>query len=338
MLSLIIRSLIVIVRSSSKSHSIGPSPEARGSVRWHLIHEVNETIGWRHFRLSLGALAFGVLLIVPCPRARAQTLPSPSVTPRTGSTCDLVASTLTCLADVFRDQPGIWTAPARLRGRKLLWLLPLGAATALALEYDVRATNALGPGPSRIRVSNDYTYLGSGYLLVPAAGLTYLIGKLDHRERYRETGVLSLEALADAGLAVEALKLATNRQRPYAGNGRGKFWPDDTDIFTTSGSFPSGHSAASFAVARVIVEETPGHRWLHVALYGLAASVAVARVTGDNHFPSDIVVGSAIGYGIGGYVYHRRSAFYVPKAKFVQIAPLYNPATASYGVSLALHP
>jgi membrane-associated phospholipid phosphatase len=287
---------------------------------------------------GIAALAFGVLLVALCPMARAQAPPPPLATPRAGSTCDLVSSTLTCLGDVFRDQAGIWTAPARLRGRKLLWLVPFGVATALALEYDARAMNALGPSPTRLRVSNDYTYLGSGYVLVPAAGLTYLLGKIDHKERYRETGMLSLEALADAGLAVEGLKLATNRQRPYAGDGTGKFWPDDTDIYTTSGSFPSGHAAASFAVARVIVEETPGHPWLHVALYGLATGVAIARVTGDNHFPSDALVGSVIGYEIGGYVYHRRSAFYIPKAKFLGFEPSYNPATGSFGVSLALNP
>ncbi|PYU34434.1 MAG: hypothetical protein DMG31_05940 [Acidobacteria bacterium] len=239
---------------------------------------------------------------------------------------------------MFRDQAGIWTAPARLRGRKLLWLVPFATATTLAFVYDVRAMNALGPSPTRIRVSNDFTHLGSGYVLVPAAGLTYLIGKLDHKEGPRETGMLALESIADASLVVEALKLATNRQRPYVAPGTGKFWPDDSDVYTFSGSFPSGHAAATWAFARVMVEETPGHPWLHVALYGLATGVAIARVTGDNHFPSDALVGSVIGYSIGGYVYHHHSAFYEPKAKSVRIEPLYNPATASYGVSLSAHP
>lgn len=289
-------------------------------------------------RLPAGivTLALVVLFLALCPLVRAQAPPPPSTTPRAGSTCDLVSTTLTCFGDVFRDQAGIWTAPTRLRGRKLLWLVPFAVATTLALEYDARAMNALGPSPTRIRVSNDYTYLGSGYTLVSAAGLTYLLGKVGHKERYRETGVLTLEALADAGLVAEGIKLATNRQRPYAGDGTGKFWPDDTDIYTTSGSFPSGHSTASFAVARVIAEETPGHPWLHVALYGLATGVAIARVTGDNHFPSDALVGSVIGYEIGGYVYHRRSAFYIPKAKSLQLEPLYNPGTGSFGVSFSL--
>jgi membrane-associated phospholipid phosphatase len=254
----------------------------------------------------------------------------------TGRACDLVSSPLTCLDDVLHDQRGIWTAPARLRGRKLLWLVPFAAATSLAFVYDVRAMNALGPSPTRVRVSNDFAHLGSTYVLVPAAGLTYLIGKLDHKEGPRETGMLALESLADAGIVVEALKLATNRQRPYVPPGRGQFWPED--VYSFSSSFPSGHAAASFAFARVIVEETPGHPWLHVALYCLATGVAIARVTGENHFPSDALVGSVIGYSIGGYVYHHHSAFYSPKTKSVRIEPLYNPMTASYGVSVSLTP
>jgi membrane-associated phospholipid phosphatase len=277
----------------------------------------------------------------PVDSTAAQTQPqtgAATTTQITSRACDLVSSPLTCLDDVMHDQRGIWTAPARLRGRKLLWLVPFAAATSLAFVYDVRAMNALGPSTTRVRVSNDFTYLGSAYTLVPAAGLTYLIGKLDHKEGPRETGVLALESLADAGMVVEALKLATNRQRPFVPPGTGKFWPDDTDVYSFSSSFPSGHAAASFAFARVIVEETPGHPWLHVALYGLATGVAIARVTGENHFPSDALVGSVIGYSIGGYVYHHHSAFYSPKAKSVRVEPLYNPMTASYGVSVSLTP
>lgn len=256
----------------------------------------------------------------------------------TRARCDLISAPLTCISDISRDQAGIWTAPARLRGRKLLWLVPFAAATTLAFEYDVQAMNALGPSPTRIRVSNDFTHLGSGYALVGAAAGTYLFGKLEHKEGPRETGMLALESLADAGLVVEALKLATNRQRPYVPPGTGKFWPDDSDIYSFSSSFPSGHAAASFAIARVIVEETPGHPWVHVLLYGLASGVAIARVTGENHFPSDALVGSVIGYSVGGYVYHHHSAFYSPKSKSVRIEPLYNPATASYGLTLSIKP
>jgi membrane-associated phospholipid phosphatase len=196
--------------------------------------------------------------------------------------------------------------------------------------------NALGPSPTRIRVSNDFTQLGSGYVLAGAAGATYLLGKLGHQDRAREAGMLALESIADAALMVEGLKLATDRQRPYVPPGTGQFWPDD--VYTLSSSFPSGHSAATWALARVMVEETPGHPWLHVLLYGVATGVAIGRVTGENHFPSDALVGSVIGYAVGGYVYHHHSAYYTPKEKRLRVEPLYSTATASYGVSVAIRP
>jgi membrane-associated phospholipid phosphatase len=261
----------------------------------------------------------------------------PSVTRSAGNPCDLAAP-LGCIKDVLHDQVGIWTAPARLRGRKLLWLLPIAGATALAFEYDVQAMNALGPSPTRIRASNDFTHVGSGYVLVGAAALTYAIGRLEHKQGPREAGMLALEAVADASLVTEFLKLATNRQRPFVAPGTGKFWPDDSDIYTVNGSFPSGHAAATWAFARVMVEETPGHPWLHVLLYGIASGVSIARVTGQNHFPSDALVGSVIGYTVGGYVYRHHSQFYLPKASFITLEPLYSPATASYGASLSFHP
>jgi len=263
---------------------------------------------------------------------------APTTVANTNNACDLISGPLACVNDVLHDQRAIWTAPARLRGRKLLWLVPFAAATGLAFAYDVRSMNALGPSTTRVRVSNDFTHLGSGYVLVGAAGATYLFGKLEHHEGPREAGVLALEAVANSALIVEGLKLATNRQRPYVPPGTGKFWPDDTDVYSFSSSFPSGHAAASFAFARVMVEETPGHPWLHALFYGLATSIAIARVTGENHFPSDALVGSVIGYTVGGYVYHHHSAFYIPKTKALRIEPLYNPGTASYGVSVLLQP
>lgn len=322
-------------------------------------------------RVHIPAILFGVLVISICPSIRAQvplsgepasddTAATSSGTAESSSssqiqshapgkiglslsqtvrgTCDLVSGPLTCLADISRDERGIWTAPARLRGRKLLWLAPFATATALAFAYDVRAMNALGPSATRVRVSNDFTHLGADYAVVGAAGLTYLFGKLEHKEGPREAGMLALESLADTTLVVEGLKLTTNRQRPYVPPGRGTFWPENPDVYTLSSSFPSGHSAATWALARVMVEETPGHPWLHALFYGLAAGVSIGRVTGENHFPSDALVGSVIGYSIGGYVYHHHSAFYTPRTKALRIEPLYNPATASYGVSLAIRP
>ncbi len=55
-------------------------------------------------------------------------------------------------------------------------------------------------------------------------------------------------------------------------------------------------------MAAVVGDEYPG--WLtRTAVYGLATTVSVSRVLAYQHFPSDVLVGSAAGWLIGHYVY-----------------------------------
>ncbi len=256
----------------------------------------------------------------------------------TANTCDL-SQIKVCLKDFLGDQAGIWTSPLRLHPQDALWLLPLAGATAVSLNYDVQTLQQVSTSPNRIRISNDLSSAGA-YGAIGVAGATYLIGKVTHNETARETGVLSLEAIADSSLVTEVLKLATNRERPYIGTGQGRFWPDGANIYTTNGSFPSEHATVIWAFSHVVVDETPGHRWLHLGLYAVATGVSVARVTSRNHFPSDVVVGSAIGYLTGGYVYRRHSNSNDNNIvkNGLAISPVYDATTHSYGVDVTIDP
>ena len=62
---------------------------------------------------------------------------------------------------------------------------------------------------------------------------------------------------------------------------------------------------AAWSLATIVANEYRGRPMVQIAAYSLATSVGVSRFTGRNHFLSDVVVGSAIGYGIGRYVYHQ---------------------------------
>ncbi|MBV8053539.1 MAG: phosphatase PAP2 family protein [Acidobacteriaceae bacterium] len=189
------------------------------------------------------------------------------------------------------------------------WLLPLAAATGTAFAFDRKAVNQISTNPSQVsafRTASNFTGI---YAPVAGLGAAWIAGTITHNDHLRETGLLAGEALADAGLFTEMLKYATNRVRPGATalpNESGEFWPEHFS-YPAGDSFPSGHTTLAFAFAHVVADEYP--RWeVKVAVYGLAAATAVERLGGREHFPSDVLVGSAAGYLIGGYVYNHHSA------------------------------
>jgi hypothetical protein len=78
----------------------------------------------------------------------------------------------------------------------------------------------------------------------------------------------------------------------------------------------------------------------------LATAVSISRYTGRNHFLSDVLVGSALGYGIGRYVYkthHDRSLDSNSRQNVAPqkhsrliplIAPVYSRSAHTYGAAL----
>jgi membrane-associated phospholipid phosphatase len=63
------------------------------------------------------------------------------------------------------------------------------------------------------------------------------------------------------------------------------------------GSFPSGHTASTFALASVMHEE---YGWLAgLPLYGLGTLVGIHRLDDDEHYLSDVVFGAVLGVVVG---------------------------------------
>jgi hypothetical protein len=201
-----------------------------------------------------------------------------------------------CLKDVVKDQGGFWTSPLHVQPRDLIWLVPFAGATGAAIHYDARAQQELGIGQRRIDTSNTISRFGSTYATVTEGAALYVIGRLKHDEHLSETGRLGVEAVIDASLVAEAIKLATNRQRRDEGDSTGRFWPHGASTF--SGCFPSGHAIGSSALARVIASEYP-NKMTQIGVYAFATAISVSRVTSRQHFPSDVLVGSVFGYLIG---------------------------------------
>ncbi len=198
------------------------------------------------------------------------------------------------LKNLAADQKAIWASPSRLRLQDATWLVPLGGLTAALFVTDRQFSKHLSNSPHRLDRSSKVSNLGAAALVGGAGGL-YLWGKVTHDEHRRETGFLSGEALLNA-LAVNSLiQVAAGRERPFQGGGGGNF-------FQHGNSFPSNHAAAAWSVAGVIAHEYPGPLTKLLA-YGLASAVSTSRITAKKHFPSDVLVGSAVGWFIGQQVY-----------------------------------
>ena len=285
----------------------------------------------RRFGIILGAIIFlaGASAHAQIPSA------SPSPTPPASPTPALERQ---FFKNILRDQRAIWTSPFRLHVRDARWLAPLGLATGALIATDRNTADALAKFHGQLRASHVVSFAGSTYGAGSIAAAFYLIGRTKHDARARETGLLGAEALIDSEIVGLALKEITQRPRPLALRDRGEFFEGGT-------SFPSGHSIQAWSVATVIANEYHDHRLVQIVAYGLATAVSLSRYTGRNHFLSDALVGSAMGYGIGRYVYH---AHHVRKSDsddeessrarsklWPMIAPQYNRRARDYGVVLA---
>jgi membrane-associated phospholipid phosphatase len=194
---------------------------------------------------------------------------------------------------LLEDQYAIWTSPQHLRLADADWLLPLGGITAGLLVTDKEFVSHLSNSPSRLKHFNDFSNYGA-YGMVAGAGAMFLWGHFTHNAHMREAGFLSGEALISSLAATETLKYSFQRARPQD-PGPGDFWNGGT-------SFPSGHSTAAWAIAGIIAHEYPGPL-TKLLSYGLASAITISRVPAKEHFPSDVLVSTMIGYLVARHVF-----------------------------------
>lgn len=244
------------------------------------------------------------------------------------------------LSNILRDQRAIWTSPFHLSRDDAKWLAPLGVSTIALIATDRRTARALyknGDNLTRIRISKDISYAGALYTAGGISAAFYLAGRASGNARLRETGLLGVEALIDSNIVIEALKAVTERSRPRVDNASGEF-------FEGGKSFPSGHAINSWSLATIVANEYRHKPAVQVVAYGLASAVSISRFTARKHFLSDVLVGSAMGYGIGRYVYRtlhdtsldRNAKTSSNRSKlFPFISPEYSRAARAYGLGLA---
>ena len=222
---------------------------------------------------------------------------APPVQPESApdSGCNIHTFTHQTLSEASQFGQGLLKVPRNaIRPSNLAWELPiLGATGVLIAKVDRPADNRI-QSKSLQQTASLWSNVGLG-LEIGSSALAYGVGCGEHRPYLRDAGFTALAGLGAAGTVDLALKLAFNRQFPTTGNGAGKFWGGGR-------SFPSGHSATSFAFAAVVAHRYPKNKWVKWGAYALATGVSLSRYPAKKHFPSDILMGATLGYVIGTYL------------------------------------
>jgi len=207
--------------------------------------------------------------------------------------------------DAFHNLPGtlrddsrqVFGASTHWDGQD--WAFALAGAalilgTAVTLDRPVaKAMATSSPHSSWGRAAPTVSPLGSAPGVLAAVGL-YAAGAAFKNPEVRATGTDAMAALAIAELGIVfPLKYLVGRARPNEDAGTHQFKPISGDV-----SFPSGHTAVSFALASVVAAHV-NNPWVSCALYGMAGLVGLARVQERSHFVSDGVAGALIGTFVG---------------------------------------
>lgn len=191
-------------------------------------------------------------------------------------------------------------------------------ATLVIAPFDHRISRALAGRPHRAKTlhhsANDVAFFGgSGPFIL--SGLVYAAGTESQLQSVATGALHNMEAIALASTITGIAKGFTGRALPGVQSTHsfsfGRGFHDGNGPFV---SFPSGHTAAAFAMAATLGPELGrfnsrlGDLVEPIAFTG-AAAVGVARVIQHVHWPSDlpmaVVIGTWSGRAVQAHAYKR---------------------------------
>lgn len=188
-------------------------------------------------------------------------------------------------------------------------------AVAFIFDNDIRDRLAETKSDSLDTAAEGGSLVGHPLVHLGVAGLFYGGGVIAESPRYRDIGLMLGEAALLADVSSFVLKQAVGRARPETGRGRNSFRPfqfeDDYD------SFPSMHTASSFAMASVLAG-TSESLTVKVLSYSTALFVGFSRLYEDKHWASDVIMGAAVGELCGRVVMNSR----VREGTGIRVAPV----------------
>jgi hypothetical protein len=173
-------------------------------------------------------------------------------------------------------------------GKNLFATAPVSvlATGALSSFLISRVENSSGnpgfmPGSSfkTVDMVDDFLF---GKVLPVSSAAVWLTGCIANSEEIKNSGEELCRGLLFSYGIVQTFKIATGRERPDGSNNR---------------SFPSAHAAGASCIAAILWSRYGAATG--IPLSALAVYTCLSRVNLGKHFPSDVLMGAAIGAACG---------------------------------------
>lgn len=219
------------------------------------------------------------------------------------------------LSAPFKAKPKHW----KHVGELVLLTTALSFADKPTSRFAVKLNDNNKPLSS---TSSYVTRFGGRYEVYTLAGLA-AYGYMFNNKKLKTTTLLATQAYITAGLVETGLKFLTGRQRPgyvdpitkqNASTYHGPFYQFSKDANgnkrdgASYSSFPSGHTTVAFAAATVFAMEYIDKPIVPIIAYSAATLIGFSRLTENKHWPTDVLIGAALGFLSGRQVvnnYHR---------------------------------
>jgi membrane-associated phospholipid phosphatase len=237
----------------------------------------------------------------------------------------------------WTDTKSVFTNPFRWKKGQIIAAAAITAGTIGLIAYGDAPIQRFFARNQSVFISKSSYYffspLGTGVIGIPALGVFYACGVIWKNKKAKETGMKGLEAYVITVVLTNVIKQVAHRHRPYQDIPpnphiwEGPFnWGGPYGTFGYN-SFPSGHSSAIFSIATVVGLEYWSTKWVPAVSFGLAGFTALYRLAVNDHWASDVLFGSALGFAVGSMVFFNAH-------KKVEIIPV---SSTGPGATLIFH-
>ena len=173
-------------------------------------------------------------------------------------------------------------------------LVGLLAACAILMVLEARGLRTTLHLTFKGDVKRETRWLAQYGQAVCTAVACALVWQLDPRADRGRRALVVLIVVAAASVAAMLVKRLCSRVRPGHENA-GRFLGPSLKHANYKESFPSSHSACAVALSVILSILYPQAT---ATFWGLALACAVLRYLLDAHWPSDVLGGIALGYGV----------------------------------------